>query len=54
VRWSTGPTFDNGDDVSISVRPHGPAIQIWTVGVQWLHEEEGDDDDIQSKDFGFG
>ena len=60
-----GPTFDNGDDVSISVRPHGPAIQIrtvgvqWlhdpaiqtrTIGVQWLHEEEGDDDDIQSKD----
>jgi hypothetical protein len=44
------PTFDNGDDVSISVRPHGPAIQIRTVGVQWLHEEEGDDDDIQSKD----
>jgi len=21
-----------------------------TIGVQWLHEEEGDDDDIQSKD----
>lgn len=46
-----GPTFDNGDDVSISVRPHGPAIQIRTIGVQWLHEEEGKDDDfIQSKD----
>jgi len=44
------PTFDNGDDVSISVRPHGPAIQIRTVGVQWLHEEEGKDDDFQSKD----
>ena len=40
------PTFDNGDDVSISVRQHGPAIQIRTVGVQWLHEEEGND--IQS------
>jgi hypothetical protein len=26
------------------------AIQIRTVGVQWLHEEEGKDDDIQSKD----
>uniref|UniRef100_A0A3N7H6E9 Uncharacterized protein n=1 Tax=Populus trichocarpa TaxID=3694 RepID=A0A3N7H6E9_POPTR len=51
--WKLGvddPTFDNGDDVSISVRPQGPAIQIRTVGVQWLHEEEGDDDDIQSKD----
>ncbi|KAI9393783.1 hypothetical protein POPTR_006G282800v4 [Populus trichocarpa] len=44
------PTFDNGDDVSISVRPHGPAIQIKAIGVQWLHEEEGNDDDIQSKD----
>jgi len=33
------------------VRPRGPAIQIRTIGVQWLHEEEGeDDDDIQSKD----
>ena len=42
------PAFDNGDDVSISVRPRGPAIQIRTVGVQWLHEEEGND--IQSKD----
>ncbi|KAJ6893141.1 hypothetical protein NC652_027220 [Populus alba x Populus x berolinensis] len=40
------PTFDNGDDVSISVRPHGPAIQIRTVGVQWLHEEEGKDEVI--------
>jgi hypothetical protein len=26
------------------------AIQIRTVGVEWLHEEEGKDDDIQSKD----
>ncbi|KAJ6893143.1 TMV resistance protein N [Populus alba x Populus x berolinensis] len=44
------PTFDNGDDVSISVRPLGPAIQIRRIGVRWLHEEEGkDDDDIQSK-----
>jgi len=42
--------LDNGDDVSISVRPLGPPIQIRTIGVQWLHEEEGDDDDIQSKD----
>ena len=42
------PSFDNGDDVSISVRPQGPAIQIRTVGVQWLHEEEGND--IQSKE----
>jgi hypothetical protein len=31
------PTFDNGDDVSISVLP-------------WLYKEEGKDDDIQSKD----
>ena len=46
-----GPTFDNGDDVSISVLPHDPDIQIRTIGVQWLHEEEGKDDDfIQSKD----
>ena len=44
------PTFDNGDDVSISVHPHDPAIQIRMIGVQWLHEEEGKDDDIQSKD----
>ncbi|XP_052301341.1 disease resistance protein RUN1 [Populus trichocarpa] len=44
------PTFDNGDEVSISVRRKKPAIQIRTIGVQWLHEEEGKDDDIQSKD----
>jgi hypothetical protein len=44
------PTFDNGDDVSISVLPLGPAIQVKAIGVQWLHEEEGKDDDIQSKD----
>ncbi|KAJ6978682.1 hypothetical protein NC653_026971 [Populus alba x Populus x berolinensis] len=45
------PTFDNGDDVSISVRPHGPIIQVRTIGTRWLHEEEGkDDDDIQAKD----
>jgi len=44
------PTFDNGDDVSISVLPHDPAIQIRRIGVRWLHEEEGNDDDIQSKD----
>jgi hypothetical protein len=36
--------------VSISVLPHDPDIQIRTIGVQWLHEEEGNDDDIQSKD----
>ncbi|KAJ6885447.1 TMV resistance protein N-like [Populus alba x Populus x berolinensis] len=42
------PTFDNGDDVSISVRPRGPAIQIRTVGVQWLHEEEGKDEVINA------
>ena len=45
------PTFDNGDEVSISVLGHDPAIQIRTIGVQWLYEEEGKDDDfIQSKD----
>jgi hypothetical protein len=45
------PTFDNGDDVSISVLPLDPTIQTRTIGVQRLHEEEGeDDDDIQSKD----
>jgi hypothetical protein len=51
------PTFDNGDDVSISVRPRGPAIQIRTVGVQWLREEEvinahnsNDDDDDDDDD----
>jgi hypothetical protein len=42
------PTFDNGDDVSISVRPRGPAIQMRTVGVQWLHEEEGKDEVINA------
>jgi uncharacterized membrane protein YgcG len=42
-------TFDNGDDVSISVLRHHPAFQIRRIGVQWLYEEEGDDDDIQSK-----
>ncbi|XP_011002559.1 PREDICTED: TMV resistance protein N-like isoform X4 [Populus euphratica] len=45
-----GPPFDTGDDVSISLRPHDPAIQISTIGVLWLHEEEGNDDDIHSKD----
>jgi hypothetical protein len=44
------PTFDNGDDVSISVLPRGPAIQTRTIGIRWLYEEEGKDDDIQSKD----
>jgi hypothetical protein len=44
------PTFDNGDDVSISVLQHDPIIQIRRIGVQWLYEEEGSDDDIQSKD----
>jgi len=42
------PTFDNGDDVSISVRPHGPAIQIKAIGVEWLHEEEGKDEVINA------
>ncbi|KAF9672099.1 hypothetical protein SADUNF_Sadunf11G0005500 [Salix dunnii] len=51
--WKLGgddPTFDNGDDVSISVLPLDPTIQILTVGILWLHEEEGkgDDDKIQS------
>jgi hypothetical protein len=45
------PTIDHGDDVSISVLPLDPTIQTRTIGVQRLHEEEGeDDDDIQSKD----
>ena len=39
------PTFDNGDDVSISLLPHDAAIQARTIGVRWLHEEEGKDDD---------
>jgi hypothetical protein len=42
-------TYDNGDDMSISVLQHEPAIQIRTIGIQWLHEEEGNDNDIQSK-----
>ncbi|KAJ6885457.1 TMV resistance protein N-like [Populus alba x Populus x berolinensis] len=42
------PTFDNGDDVSISVRPLGPSIQIRRIGVQWLHEEEGKDEVINA------
>jgi len=29
------PTFDNGDDLSISVIPHGPAFQVRTIGVRW-------------------
>ena len=51
--WKLGgddPTFDNGDDVTISMVVVTSAIQIRTVGVQWLHEEEGKNDDIQSKD----
>ena len=45
------PTFDNGDDVSISVLPHSPTIQVRTIGIRWLHQEEGkDDDDIEAKD----
>jgi hypothetical protein len=50
--WKLGgddPTFDNGDDVTISMVVTS-AMKIRTVGVQWLHEEEGKDDDIQSKD----
>ncbi|XP_073268755.1 disease resistance protein RPV1-like [Populus alba] len=39
------PTFDNGDDVSISVLRHHPIIQIRRIGVQWLHEEEGNKED---------
>ncbi|KAJ6978676.1 disease resistance protein RPV1-like [Populus alba x Populus x berolinensis] len=42
------PTFDNGDDVSISVLPHDPFIQVKTIGVQWLHEEEGKDEVINA------
>uniref|UniRef100_A0A6N2NBG2 TIR domain-containing protein n=1 Tax=Salix viminalis TaxID=40686 RepID=A0A6N2NBG2_SALVM len=38
------PTFDNGDDVSISVLPLDPTIQIMMVGILWLHEEEGNGD----------
>ena len=42
------PTFDNGDDVSISVHPTlSPAFQIKAIGVEWLHEEEGKDDDCR-------
>ncbi|KAJ6416321.1 hypothetical protein OIU84_002218 [Salix udensis] len=53
--WKLGvedPTFDNGDDVSISVLPLDPTIQVMMVGILWLHEEEGkgngDGDKIQS------
>ncbi|KAG5234673.1 TMV resistance protein [Salix suchowensis] len=45
--WKLGvddPTFDNGDDVSISVLPLDPTIQIMMVGILWLHEEEGNGD----------
>ncbi|KAL9346921.1 hypothetical protein Peur_061774 [Populus x canadensis] len=42
------PTFDNGDDVCISVLPYDAAIQIKTIGVQWLHEEEGKDEVINA------
>ena len=47
IRYKRGlhdPTYDNGYGVSISVLPHDPAIQIRTIGVQWLHEEEGNDE----------
>ncbi|KAB5533745.1 hypothetical protein DKX38_016831 [Salix brachista] len=53
--WKLGvedPTFDNGDDVSISVLSLDPTIQVMMVGILWLHEEEGkgngDGDKIQS------
>ncbi|KAJ6333158.1 hypothetical protein OIU77_009096 [Salix suchowensis] len=53
--WKLGvedPAFDNGDDVSISVLPLDPTIQVMMVGILWLHEEEGkgngDGDKIQS------
>ncbi|KAF9672103.1 hypothetical protein SADUNF_Sadunf11G0005900 [Salix dunnii] len=53
--WKLGvedPTFDNGDDVSISVLPLDPTIQVMMAGILWLHEEEGngngDGDKIQS------
>ncbi|KAI5586977.1 hypothetical protein BDE02_06G247500 [Populus trichocarpa] len=42
------PTFDNGDVVSISVLPQSPAVQVKTIGVQWLHEEEGKDEVINA------
>jgi len=32
------------------VLPYNPAIHVKAIGVRWLHEEEGKDDDIQSKD----
>ncbi|XP_061984184.1 disease resistance protein RPV1-like [Populus nigra] len=40
------PTFDNGDDVSISVRSRD--IQTRTIGIRWLHEEEGKDEVINA------
>ncbi|KAJ6377523.1 hypothetical protein OIU76_026485 [Salix suchowensis] len=46
--WKLGgddPAFDNGDDVSISVLPLDPSIQIMMVGILWLYEEEGNGDD---------
>ncbi|KAJ6725200.1 NB-ARC-RELATED [Salix viminalis] len=51
--WKLGgddPAFDNGDDVSISVLPLDPTIQIMMVGILWLHEEDGngEDDKIHS------
>ncbi|KAF9672106.1 hypothetical protein SADUNF_Sadunf11G0006200 [Salix dunnii] len=41
------PTFDNGDKVSVSMLPHG-IQRIQRVGVRWLYEEDGSDDNIQS------
>ena len=49
--WKLGfgdPTFDDGDDVSISVLEHDPIIQIRRIGVRWLHEEEGKDEVINA------
>ncbi|XP_061984304.1 disease resistance protein RPV1-like [Populus nigra] len=48
--WKLGsddPAFDSGDDVTISMVVTS-ASQIRTVGVQWLHGEEGKDEVINA------
>jgi len=40
--------FDNGDEFSVSMFTNNPCVQIKRVGVRMLHEEEGNDDNIQS------
>ncbi|CAK7346133.1 unnamed protein product [Dovyalis caffra] len=44
----TDVKFDNGDELSVSVRANEPGIQIKTIGVRIMYEEEGNDHNIKS------